>query len=487
MNHNGSHAGFVARPVEPLAGPPPRRRPGPGHGFRIGLAIAGLLAAGGIGSPATNATPPALSQPAVVEPTDIRRDATVQAVEKVMPAVVNISTRIRSSRLDDPVEQWLSDFFGYRRRPTLKEYSRGSGVVIDPEGYVLTNVHVVQDVDDIHVQFADTGETLEAERIALSAAKDVALLRIRGAAGRRFKSVKLAREDDLLLGETVIALGNPFGLGGSVSRGILSSKSRRATGSVPEGARLDIEDWLQTDASINPGNSGGPLVNLKGELIGLSVAVLPANVGAQGIGFAIPIRRVNEALAETLSGDSIGGWWFGARLEPGRKPLAVRSVQPGSPADAAGIKAGDLIQELGGKPVDHVIDFNRRLVAAAGRDTPLTLRRANATRAVTVRLVKESDYFDARLVRRRLGVLLEATSAGLVIKAVDADGPAAGRIAAGMVLDGMDGQAFGDIMGLAKTLHGKKPGDRAELLVAAYRRAGPFVRREEGVVNLAVR
>ena len=137
--------------------------------------------------------------------------------------------------------------------------------------------------------------------------------------------------------------------------------------------------------------------------------------------------------------------------------------------------------------MDHVIDFNRRLVAAAGRDTPLTLRRSNATRAVTVRLVKESDYFDARLVRRRLGILLEATTAGLVIKSVDADGPAAGRIAPGMVLDGMDGQGFADIMGLAKALNGKKPGDRADLLVAAYRRTGPFVRRDEGVVNLAVR
>ncbi len=451
-------------------------------------AIAAIALAGGLPPLAGTNTPPATVPPTpIVEPGDIRRDATVQAIEKVMPAVVNISTRVRSSRLDDPVEQWLSDFFGYRQRPTMKEYSRGSGVVIDPDGYVLTNVHVVQDVDDIRVQFADTGETLEAERIALSASKDVALLRIRGTAGRRFKAVKLAREDDLLLGETVIALGNPFGLGGSVSRGILSSKSRRATGAVPEGTRLDIEDWLQTDASINPGNSGGPLVNLKGELLGLSVAVLPANVGAQGIGFAIPIRRVNEALAETLSGDSVAGWWFGARLEPGRRPLVIRSVQPGSPADAAGLKAGDQIQELGGKPVDHVIEFNRRLVAGGGRDMTLTLKRSNAARTVTVRLVKEADYFDARLVRRRLGLSVERSSAGLVIKSVDADGPASGRVAAGMVIDGMDGQAHGDVMGLAKALNGKRAGDRVDLLVAAYRRAGPFVRREEGIVNVAVR
>ena len=447
-----------------------------------------LLAAGVVAAAPASSNPVASPvAPTTSESVDIRRDATVAAIEKVMPAVVNISTKVRSSRLDDPIEKWLSEFFGHRQRSTLKEYSRGSGVVIDPEGYVLTNVHVVQDVDDIRVQFADTGETLPAERVALSASKDVALLRIRSGQGRRFKSVKLAREDDLLLGETVMALGNPFGLGGSVSRGILSSKSRRAPGTTTETTRLDIEDWLQTDASINPGNSGGPLVNLKGELIGLSVAVLPAHVGAQGIGFAIPIRRVNEALAETLSGDSVSGWWFGARLQPGRRPLAIRSVQPGSPAEAAGLKAGDVIVEVVGRPVDHVIEFNRRLLAGVGRDVSMGLKRGTSAWNATVRLVKESEYFDARLVRRRLGILLEASSSGLVVKAVDADGPAAGRLAAGMLIEGMDGQVHGDLLGVAKAIHAKKQGERAELMVAAYRRTGPFLRREEGIVNIAVR
>jgi len=424
----------------------------------------------------------------IAESADVRRDATVQAVERVMPAVVNISTRVRSFRSGNASEEWIEEFFGYRRRKESEEYSRGSGVVIDPEGYVLTNVHVVQDVDDIQVQFADTLESLPAERVALSESKDIALLRIKAPPGRVFKSVRLAREDDLLLGETVIALGNPFGLGGSVSRGILSSKSRRKSESVPDGTPLQIADWLQTDAAINPGNSGGPLVNLRGELIGLNVAILPAHTGAQGIGFAVPIKRVNEALAETLSGDSIAGLWFGARLQPGQRPLTVRSIQSGSPAATAGLKAGDVVMRIDGRVPGSLIEFNRALVeAGAGREVRLQVKRGREDRTLTLRLVDERRYFDAGLVRRRLGLTVVMGEAGLVVKAVDADGPAARRLAPGMVIEGVDGQACGDLVSLAKTLNAKAAGATVDLAVGAYRRVGPFVRREEGVVRLPVK
>ena len=242
--------------------------------------------------------PGSLPAPAgsVQEPSlDVRRDATVIAVERVMPSVVNIATRTWVNS-ETASERMLREFYGYRKEPSAN-YNRGSGVVISEDGYVLTNVHVVQGVDDIWVQFNDDSEPIAAERVALSQEKDVALLRLKPGKPRKFRALKFAKDDDLLLGETVIALGYPFGLSGSVSRGILSSKSRRISDHEVPGERLDIGDWLQTDAAINPGNSGGPLVNLRGELIGLNVAVLRPDIGAQGIGFAIPIRRVNQALA----------------------------------------------------------------------------------------------------------------------------------------------------------------------------------------------
>ncbi len=420
-------------------------------------------------------------------PFDVRRDASVLAVEQVLPAVVNVSARKWEEHGGDEFQRLIEEFYGYRQQRRA-QFSRGSGVVIDPEGYVLTNVHVVADVDDITVQFIDSNESLPAERVALSASKDIALLRIKAPAGRRFKAVRFAREDDLLLGETVLALGNPFGLGGSVSRGILSSKSRRAAGTVPEGARLEVQDWLQTDAAINPGNSGGPLVNLRGELIGINVAVLRTDLGAQGIGFAVPIQRVDEALAEALTGESIQGLWFGARLQPGMRPLTVKSVQDGSPAQQAGLRSGDVVLEVNGRPAGNVIEFNRSLVAAgAKRDIRLLVRRDGASRVLSLRLADERRVFDAGYIRGRIGATVEPVDGGLAVSAVDADGPSARRLGEGMFIVGIDGQAVTDVLSLAKALHGKAKGTPVVLDVVAFERRGFLTRRREGTVTVKVR
>ncbi|NDA65327.1 MAG: hypothetical protein EBY09_01605, partial [Verrucomicrobia bacterium] len=222
---------------------------------------------------------------------DVRRDATVTAVERAMPSVVNIATTTVVDNTD-PAFRWRAEFFGYRVRPQLAEVpsSVGSGVIIDETGYVLTNEHVVKGANRIWVKLMD-GREIEAERVAGTRKTDVALLKMKTKEGDKFTPMRFAADDDLLLGETVITLGNPFGLGGSVSKGILSSKSRRPAN---EDSALDVADWLQTDAAINPGNSGGPLINVRGELIGLNVAVYREG---HGIGFAIPIKRVNEALS----------------------------------------------------------------------------------------------------------------------------------------------------------------------------------------------
>src|SRR5437867_7676657 len=266
---------------------------------------------------------------------DARRDATVEAVKKVMPSVVNIATE-EVVPIRDPMENLFREFFDpyYRHRQPNTQFSLGSGVIIDEEGYIVTNFHVVGRARRVWVRLYD-GRELEADKVAVSPSTHVALIRIRATHGEKFKAIQFAKDDDLLTGEKVLALGNPFGLGGSVSKGILSSKTRRPP---TENEPLDVADWLQTDAAINPGHSGGPLVNLNGELIGINVAVLNQ---AQGIGFAIPVRRVMEALNEIFPTECVKTFWFGARVKVGTAPLLVSAVQSHSPADQAGLKAGD--------------------------------------------------------------------------------------------------------------------------------------------------
>jgi serine protease Do len=276
--------------------------------------------------------------------TDVRRDAVVAAVEQVMPSVVNIATETVVER-HEWYDELLRQFYGWPRGPLRRERttSLGSGVIIDDEGYILTNLHVVRRANRIEVKLWD-GRQYAAEIVEATERTDVALLKLVAKPGEKFKSIKMAPDDDLLLGETVLAVGNPFGLGGTVTRGILSSKNRRPSmGEEP----LNVEDWLQTDAAINPGNSGGPLINLRGELIGLNVAVYRAELG-QGLGFSIPVKEVSAALARFFTPEVSHGLWFGARMRAQDGRVRISEVQPGSPADTAGLKEGDVISRLNG-------------------------------------------------------------------------------------------------------------------------------------------
>jgi len=307
-----------------------------------------------------------------------------------MPAVVNVRTETIVER-HDPFERLLKEFWGphYRQRGSETTYSLGSGVIIDEDGWVLTNFHVVNRATKVFVRMAD-GRELEAEPVVGTPFTDVALLRIHNPKRERFATIKFASDDDLLLGETVIALGNPFGLGGSVSRGILSSKSRRPPS---ESEPLEVEDWLQTDAAINPGNSGGPLVNLRGELIGVNVAVYREG---QGIGFAVPVRRISAALAEISAPEVLKSLWFGARVRPGSAPLTVSSVQGESPAGRAGVRTGDQILQINGQAPSSFLEFNRQLAdAGTARTISLLVRRGNARKEINLRLIRESYFFNS--------------------------------------------------------------------------------------------
>ncbi len=431
---------------------------------------------------------------------DVRRDATVLAVQKVMPSVVNIATET-IIHVQDPFEEFFRQFWDpyHRQQPPNSRYSLGSGVVIDEAGYLLTNDHVVRRADKIAVKFCTGTNLYTATVVASDPKSDVALLKLNARPGEKFKAIQLAREDDLLLGETVLALGNPFGLGGSVSRGILSSKSR----TVPkEGEPLDIPNWLQTDAPINLGNSGGPLVDLRGELIGINVAVLNQVEGqpAQGIGFAIPIRRVLEALSDIFPTEFVKSYWFGARIKVGTTPLIITSVQAQSPAGQAGLEVGDAILRVNDKPPKSFIDFADLLAAGAGSEERLAILRGTAQKEISVQLVPEKSVFNAAMIRKRVGLNLEeltpqlaasygvGTSDGFLITGVEEDSPAAAAgLQQGILVTSIDGQLPADLCSAAKLLYSKKKGDVVQIGFPVLQRMGSFNIRSQGVVELAVR
>lgn len=432
---------------------------------------------------------------AAAQTTDVRRDTTVAAVERVMPSVVNIATTAVVDNTD-PFFRWRAEFFGYRVRPQLEEVpsSVGSGVIMDETGYVLTNEHVVKGANRIWVKLMD-GRELEAERVTGTTKTDVALLRIKAKEGDKFTPVRFAADDDLLLGETVITLGNPFGLGGSVSKGILSSKSRRP---AREDSPLEVADWLQTDAAINPGNSGGPLINLRGELIGLNVAVYREG---QGIGFAIPIKRVNESISRYFTPEGTKALWFGARVRSGASLLEVTSVEAASPADKGGLRVGDTILQVAGKTPRNFIEFMRELNAASA-DKPVSflIRRANAQQTLSVRLTPERDFFNADLVRKKLGLQVQELTrevaaslgfpffGGWLVADVDKDSPAAeARLEKYFVVRGVDNQPARDLVELGRLLHAKRPGDTAKLHVVAPPKRGSFGGFREGSVGVKLK
>jgi len=421
---------------------------------------------------------------------DIRRDATVGAVEEVMPSVVNIATET-IIEYEDFYQRIFREYFGRSdiAPQRQRQLSVGSGVIIDEDGYVLTNLHVVRRANRTQVKLWD-GREYDAIPIVATEHSDVALLKIRAKPGEKFKAVKFGLPDDLLLGETVLALGNPFGLGGSVTRGILSSKSRRPpSGDEP----LNVQDWLQTDAAINPGNSGGPLINLRGELIGLSVAVYREG---QGIGFAIPVKMVSEALAGFFSPEVTGSLWLGVHLKAIPNAIAVEFVQPGSPAEKGGLRLGDQITEANGHAPGGLIHLNRLISDSLDHKFSLTVQRDHERKTLSITLVP----FD-EMIRQKTGLSLRELTKdetaqlgvqagkGLIIDQIEKDSPAEkGQLQQGYLLAEIDGQAVSGLFPIGNILSSKQKGDRTHFTVVAPRRvAGNYVEFRQGTVDLTVR
>ena len=426
---------------------------------------------------------------------DVRRDATVIATEQVIPSVVNIATET-VIEYHEWYDDLLRQFYGWPATPLRQEksISLGSGVIVDEDGYILTNFHVVRRANRIQVKLWD-GREYDADSVMTTELSDVALLKLKAKPGEKFKAIRFAPDDDLLLGETVLAVGNPYGLGGAVTKGILSSKNRRpATGKEP----LDVQDWLQTDAAINPGNSGGPLVNLRGELIGLNVAVYLDEHGQRGagVGFSIPVKQISAALSRYFTPEGTDGLWFGAQVKSGPGPLAIVTVQPGSPAAKSGLQTGDQLLQINGEKPNNLISVNRLLIADPERPVSVMVARGGERRTVKVRLMPLEE-----LIRQKLGLtLLEATprtaqrlgiraGEGLFVEDVEKNGPAdQAQLQRGYIVTAIEGQKATQPRVVALALAESKKGDPIHLVVIVPRRIGSsFVEFRQGTVEIQAR
>jgi len=288
-------------------------------------------------------------------------------VQRVTPAVVNVYAakvvQNRNPLLEDPI---FRRFFGVPgQQPEQMQRSLGSGVMVDPSGLVVTNNHVIEGADQVKVSLADKRE-FEAEIVLKDTRTDLAVLRIKNAK-EKFATLDFANSDDLLVGDVVLAVGNPFGVGQTVTHGIVSALARTQVGIT------DYQFFIQTDAAINPGNSGGALVDMSGKLVGINTAIFSRSGGSQGIGFAIPANMVRVVVASAeRGGKAVKRPWLGARLQAVTPEIAdtlglkrpsgalVANVAPGSPAARAGLKLSDLIVAIDGQSVDDPNAFDYR-------------------------------------------------------------------------------------------------------------------------------
>jgi len=348
----------------------------------IGATAPLLAESGGANDPA--------SEPAVV------------AVGKVWPAVVNVNTEhIIRRTYQDPYDQLFNQFFGGTMRPPRemqqKVQSLGSGFLVGPTGYIVTNEHVVERAADmkIHVTMSD-GKVYEAHYITGDPSKDIALLKVDATDGKAFPYISLEELSPDLLGETVLALGNPLGYGLSVSRGIVSALKRSVT--VED---VEYKDLVQTDAAINPGNSGGPLIDVGGKLVGVDsvkMSFTPQGVPTQGIGFAIPATEVRDTVREFMKQGSVGGLkrgggelsasrkLFGLQLQdltadlsdalgvPDGHGVLISDVDENSSAHDVGIRPGMVIVKVGRYPVNSAGEADMLFAkASSGDEADLTL------------------------------------------------------------------------------------------------------------------
>ncbi|MEM0924179.1 MAG: DegQ family serine endoprotease [Pseudomonadota bacterium] len=333
---------------------------------------------------------------------EARPDSFADLAERLSPAVVNISTSQTVERQTprgdvpqvpegSPFEDLFRDFFDQRRgnRGPREVQSLGSGFVISAEGFVVTNNHVIEDADEIQVNFAD-GSSLEATLIGTDPKTDLAILKVDPT--KPLKFVKFGDSDASRVGDWVLAIGNPFGLGGSVSAGIISARNR----DIQAGP---YDDFIQTDAAINRGNSGGPLFNMAGDVIGVNTAIISPSGGSIGIGFSVPSNLAKNVVGQLQQFGETRRGWLGVRIQQVTDELAdalgleetsgalVAEVTPGGPAESSGLEAGDVILKFDGRDVAEMRDLPRMVAETpVGKGVRVVVFRKGKTQTLKVDL-----------------------------------------------------------------------------------------------------
>lgn len=334
-------------------------------------------------------------------------------IEKVVPAVVNVSVKSKEEAQDNPLlkDPMLRRFFDMPDRPNQRERdnvrrSVGSGIIVNAKkGYILSNHHVVDNATEITVKLKD-GREFTAKKVGSDEATDVALLQVDA---KDLSELPIGDSNKLMVGDFVVAVGNPFGLGQTVTSGIVSAMSR--SGLNIEG----YEDFIQTDAAINPGNSGGPLINLKGEMVGMNTAIVGGNGGGNvGIGFAVPTSIVSNVMEQLIQYGEVRRGRIGIQISDLTADLAknlgieqsegavIQRVEKDSPGEKAGLKAGDVAIVLEGKPVKGSGDLRNRVgLVRVGTTITLTVIRDGQKRDFKVKLEKLPETKEVAAIEER--------------------------------------------------------------------------------------
>jgi serine protease Do len=419
--------------------------------------------------------------------------AMAEVVAAVKPAVVNISsTRTVKSQgsphpfFNDPMlKRFFGDEFGGGEKPReFKQASLGSGVIVDKNGYVLTNNHVVKDADEIKIRLSDKRE-FKGKVIGTDPKTDIAVIKIET---DNLPVLKIGDSDKMRVGETVIAIGNPFGLSQTVTSGIVSAMGRADVGIA------DYEDFIQTDAAINPGNSGGALVNVRGELIGINTAIFSTSGGYQGVGFAVPSNMVKAVMDSLIKNGKVVRGWLGVSIQPVTPDLArqfglqdekgalVGDVIEGSPAGKAGLQRGDVIVEFDGKEVGDPGGL-RNMVAGTAPDRHAVIKVLREGKQIDIDIViaelpasqqKTAKEFDNNLkgvkvqditteMKNKLNIPKRA--AGVIVTGIDEGSAAAGILAQGDLILEVNRKKIESLKDYEAAVSQIKPGEDILLLI----------------------
>jgi serine protease Do/serine protease DegQ len=405
-------------------------------------------------------------------------------VNEVTPAVVNISVITRSALENNPLfrDPFFRRFFNLPDRPQRQEQAAGSGVIVDAtRGYVITNNHVIKDAEQVVVTLKDRRQ-FPAKLVGTDPGTDIAVLQIEA---QNLTAIRVGDSDALQVGDYVIAIGNPFGIGQTVTSGIVSALGR--SGLSPEG----YEDFIQTDASINPGNSGGALVNLRGELIGINTAIIGPAGGNIGIGFAVPSNMARIVVDQIARFGEVKRGRLGLQmidLTPAlvkkfglnvREGALVNGVQPGSPAEKAGMREGDTIVALNGRTVQGAPELRARLgLTPVGEEVELRVLRGSESRTVRMRIAPPQDPTTAEgrpvsqlpgmsvvEIERGSPLFQRLRGGGLIVSAVEQDSHAfQAGFRAGDIIHGVNRRRVQTVAEFQKIVGAAKGGYAVSLL-----------------------